>query len=165
MPKGVMKKPAMAAKKPASVSSSTKKKPAVSTCDTTRAVAMDSDCFSDEPYVPTYNAEFDFPAAGDVIPDAFPGVLPDIPAAQHSPSPFAVAVAPTGWLDEWDLLSRAQQLYVWKYPEGIFPANVYEPDPDDVCGTGDMSILMLSCKLWYSNMIYQENHHDHNQFI
>ena len=52
MPKGVMKKPAMAAKKPASVSSSTKKKPAVSTCDTTRAVAMDSDCFSDEPYVP-----------------------------------------------------------------------------------------------------------------
>ena len=154
MPRGVVKKPAMAMKKPASVSSSVKKKPAVSTSDTSRAVAMDSDCCSEASYVPTYNAEFDFPAAGDVIPDAFPGVMPDIPAAQHSPSPFAVAVAPTGWLDQWDLMSREQQLFVWKYPEGIFACNVYEPQPDDVCGTGDMPTLMLSCRLCYSHLIY-----------
>ena len=31
---------------------------------------MDDDCFSEEPHVPTYNAEFD-------IPDAFPSVLRD----------------------------------------------------------------------------------------
>ena len=113
----------------------------MSKSDTTRAVAMDSDCFSEEPYVPNYIAEYDFPAAGDEIPAAFPGVMPDIPAWQHSPSPFAVAVAPNGWLDQWDLMTRDQQLFVWQYPEGIIPANVYEPQPGDVCGTGDMPIF------------------------
>ena len=167
MPKGVVKKPAMAMKKPASMSSSSNKKPAVPKSDTTRAVAMDSDCFSEEPYVPTYNAEYDFPAAGDVIPDAFPGVMPDIPAWQHSPSPFAVAVAPTGWLDQWDLMTRDQQLFVRKNPEGIFACNLYEPQPGDVCGTGDMPIFihimfMVFCQ---SEMLYSYHVHVTNPLI
>ena len=79
--------------------------------------------------------------------------------------PHHCALAPTGWLDQWDLMTRHQQLFVWKCPEGIFTANVYEPQPGDVCGTGDMPTLMSSCILCYNHIIYSSHVHDTNHLI
>lgn len=60
-----------------------------------------------------YN-EMVFSLPDEVVPASLPGPLPSVDFNDdREPSSFAQQHAPEGWLMEWDLMTREQQLYVW----------------------------------------------------
>ena len=51
---------------------------------------------------------------------SLPGPLPAVdPNEDREPSVFAYECAPCGWLMEWDLVTREQQLYVWAHHRSL----------------------------------------------
>jgi len=128
----VVKKPAKAvakAKKPAGKSSTTKKPatPSHASSDsmgTTLVLGgvspLSGNGFDDmvEDVVPP--SPIVFPLPDDVIPTSLPGPLPAVDLDDdREPSAFAQQCAPCGWLMEWDLMTREQQLYVWAHHESL----------------------------------------------
>ena len=47
-----------------------------------------------------------------IIPDRFPGFMPDDPPDDHSPAEWAKEEAPNGWLLIWEFLTKPQRLYI-----------------------------------------------------
>lgn len=128
----VVKKPAKAvakAKKPAGKSPTTKKPatPSHASSDsmgTTLVLGgvspLSGNGFDDmvEDVVPP--SPIVFPLPDDVIPTSLPGPLPAVDLDDdREPSAFAQQCAPCGWLMEWDLMTREQQLYVWAHHESL----------------------------------------------
>ena len=64
--------------------------------------------------------EIVFPLPDEVVPASLPGPLPYVDLDDdREPSSFAQQHAPHGWLMEWDLMSREQQLYVWAHHDSL----------------------------------------------
>ena len=91
-----------------------------------------------------------FPLPDDVIPTSLPGPLPAVDLDDdREPTAFAQQCAPCGWLMEWDLMTREQQLYVWAHHRSL---DLYPVQGSPAAGHKQaqrldigLTLLFLSC--------------------
>ena len=159
-----VKKPAKAvakARKPAGKSSATKKPatPSHASSDSMGTTLVlggvsphsgagcDDDQGNDVPALPPIV----FPLPDDVIPTSLPGPLPAVDLDDdREPSRFALECAPCGWLMEWDLLSRPQQLYIWAHHESI---DLYPVAGGDTAGHKQAQRLDIGFTLLFVSLL------------
>lgn len=126
-----LKKPAKSGGRKAAVKSSPAKKPAIPSHDSSDSMGTTlvlggvspnsgADCDGDPGNDVAALPPIVFPLPDDEIPTSLPVPLPAVDLDDdREPSRFAIECAPNGWLMEWDLLSRPQQLYIWAHHESI----------------------------------------------
>ena len=116
-----MKKPAKSGARKAAVKSSAAKKPATPSHASSDSMGTTLVLGGVSPHS---GAGCDDDQGNDVIALSqnvfLSGPLPAVDLDDdREPSRFALDCAPCGWLMEWDLLSRPQQLYIWAHHESL----------------------------------------------